>query len=49
MRIIRELNKKSLLNYYPIYINYRWSMLLIINPTLKSIYCLCVHYIYTMR
>ena len=23
----------------PIYINYRWSVLLIINPTLKSMHC----------
>ena len=37
MEIIRELNKESLLNCYPIYISYRWSMLSIINPTLKSI------------
>ena len=37
--ITRELNKKPLLNCYPIYINHRWSVLLIINPTLKSIHC----------
>ena len=27
VEITRELDKKSLLNCYPIYINYRWSML----------------------
>ena len=40
MEITRELDKESLLNCYPIYINYRWSVLLIINPTLKSMCCL---------
>jgi len=38
MEIIRELNKESLLSYYSIYINYTWSVLLNIYPTLKSIY-----------
>ena len=37
MGITRKLDKESLLNYYPIDISYRWSMLSIINPTLKSI------------
>ena len=39
MEITRELDKESLLNCYPIYISYRQSVLLIINPILKSIYC----------
>ena len=39
VKITRELNKKFLLYYYPIYISYRWFMLLIINPTLKSMCC----------
>ena len=34
----RELNKESLLDYYPIYINYTWSVLQIITPALKSMY-----------
>ena len=33
--ITRELNKESLLNCYPIYIIYTWSMLLNNYPTLK--------------
>ena len=41
--ITRELNKESLLNCYPIYINYRWSVLSIINPTLKFIYCFILY------
>ena len=40
IEITRELNKESLLNCYSIYINYRWSMLSIINLTLKFMYCL---------
>ena len=35
--ITRELDKKSLLNYYPIYISYTWSVLLIIMPALMFI------------
>jgi len=38
VEITRELNKESLLNCYPIYINYTWSMLLIITPALMSMY-----------
>ena len=37
--ITRELNKESLLNCYPIYISYRWSMLTLNNPALMSMYC----------
>ena len=36
--ITRELDKKSLLSCYPIYISYTWSMLQIITPALMSIY-----------
>ena len=36
MGITRELNKESLLNCYPIYINYTWFILLIITPALMS-------------
>ena len=34
--ITRELNKESLLNCYPIYIIYTWSMLLLFSPFLIS-------------
>ena len=40
MEITKELDKESLLNYYSIYISYIWSVLLIINPTVKFMYCL---------
>ena len=35
MRIIRELDKESLLNCYSIDISYKWSMLTLIQPYLK--------------
>ena len=38
MEITKELNKKSLLNCYPIYISYRCSVLILFNLALKSIY-----------
>ena len=45
MGITRELDKEFLLYFYPIYINYTWSVLQIIKPTLISI----LHsYIYLM-
>ena len=38
IRIIRELNKKSLIYFYTIYTTGTWSMLAINSPTLMSIY-----------
>ena len=40
MEITRELDKEFLMYCYPIYTNGIWSMLMINNPILKSMYCL---------
>ena len=39
VEITRELDKKSPLYCYPIYISYTWSMLQIITPALIYMYC----------
>ena len=44
MEITRELNKESLLHSYTIYTKVSWSMLVINNPTLMSMYCSCFYY-----
>ena len=41
VRIIRELNKKSLLYSYTIYTKVSWSVLAMNNPTLMSILSPC--------
>ena len=48
MEITRELDKESLLDCYPIYISYTWSMLWIITPALMSMHHPWVHHIYTI-
>ena len=42
--ITRELDKKSLLNCYSIYISYNWFMLILSNLALKSMYLPCICY-----
>ena len=47
--IIKELNKESVLNCYPIYISYRWSVLILFNLALKSMHYLYLILIFTIR
>ena len=49
MGITRELDKEFLLNYYSIYINYTWSMLLIFTPALMSIFHPYICFMSTLR